>query len=121
LVRAWCFALVAVAVFSLVGCESGSGTAWCDEAEKHQAAFKTEEAIDTEALAAYDRVAQDAPPELRRDLRYVRQLAVAFFTGDPEHQITKPRAEEFVNAIERVDEYLREECGANIATRREGS
>jgi hypothetical protein len=111
----------ALAVFSATGCGSDDGTnnAWCKVAKQKHSAFESDNVADKGAIAQFAKIEAQAPPEVRDDLRLVREGGLAFLRSDPAFSNDPQRTQAAVDARKRVDQYLEDECGIDIPTRGE--
>jgi hypothetical protein len=114
-------ALVAVPSIALAACGDEQRAAWCDAVDRRDAAFEADTLLEDDALAAFRDVEASAPNEIRDDLRTVREAMVVFATDAAAFLRDFPRVDEYGHARDRVDEYLRDECGLDIPERGGGS
>jgi hypothetical protein len=114
--------VVGVAVMIGGGCGSDrKATGFCAEVERGRAGFdSTEPDRSDAALAALDRMIVSAPPTVAPALRTMSTELLVIY-GNPKAAAKDPSIlERYSAAVDRVDEYLRDECGLRIPSRQAG-
>lgn len=101
-----------------VGCGgSGHENAWCKEIKKSRPAFVAKKPNTPRAQAEFDRLAAQAPPEIRADVMRLAEDARLLWKADPKFWLDKDRTDGFNATVQKVDRYLRDECHADIPQR----
>jgi hypothetical protein len=119
-VRTTCLLLLATTITAALAAACGGSSRasdWCGDVSRSDRAFDTDQALDPDALAEFGRLADAAPPAVRAEARVVRRDVVLFLRNDPEVTKDADRVAGLLAAIERLDGYLRDECGVEIPTR----
>ena len=116
--------VVVVGVAAMVGGGCGSdreATGFCAEIEHRHAGFdSTDPKRSTAALAQLDRVIATAPATVAPDLKTMSSTLSQLYRN-PKALVKDPSIlEEYWAAVDRVDQYLRDECGLRIPRRRAG-
>jgi hypothetical protein len=95
------------------GCvQSRSENAWCGLVKKHNEVFDTPKTQNPQALAAYGQIALQAPPTVRPDLLTIVSFSVHLAHGEARY-LLPPLINQWIGARNRVDAYLKTQCGAN--------
>ena len=116
--------VVVVGVAAMVGGGCGGdreATGFCAEIERGHAGFdSTDPHRSTAALAQLDRMIVSAPPTVAPDLKTMSSLLSVIYRN-PKAVVKDPSIlERYSAAVDRVDQYLRDECGLRIPRRRAG-
>jgi hypothetical protein len=111
-------AMTALTTVAAAACDGGCRAAdWCTDVNRRADAFDTDRALDPEALAEFAKVGESAPAPVRDDIRLLHRDLVLLLRSDPEFVQDAARIERMGAAIDRLDDYLREECGVEIPAR----
>jgi hypothetical protein len=105
---------------ALVGCgcsnssKSGSGNAWCRLVKQHNEVFNTTKKT-PKALAAFGKIAAQAPTPIRADIQTVFNEVMHIAQHDARY-LYPPYLTQWTQAKGRVDAYLKTECGVTPPT-----
>jgi hypothetical protein len=118
-VRITLLAALMVPLLAATGCTKAGSTdaatrGWCKLATERRAEFDTTHVLDARALSQFAKIEAQAPAEVRGDLHTVRTLSVSFRKGDAELFRDPTVIPRLVDAIQKVNRYLRTECHARI-------
>ena len=107
-------ALVVGLALAATGCGHDShASAWCTLAKKHNEVFNTNKPGNPKALAAFQRIATQAPRAIRSDVIIVVSYVIHFSHGEVAY-LLPPRINTWRSARDRVDAYLHKECGVTL-------
>lgn len=114
------FAVAAAVVAGGCGGHREAGS-FCAQITSGHAAFDSiDVARSSRALALFDRVAATAPATIAPDLKTVSSV-VSLLYHNPKALLKEPaNFKRFVEARDRVDEYLRQSCGVRIPRSQSG-
>ena len=116
--------LVVVGVAAMVagGCGADrEATGFCAEIERGHAGFdSTDPHRSTAALAQLDRMIGSAPPTVAPDLKTMSSLLSVIYRN-PKAVVKDPSIlDRYSATVDRVDQYLRDDCGLRIPSRHAG-
>jgi hypothetical protein len=91
--------------------------AWCKQIKQSRPAFDVKKPDTPRAQAEFARLAAQAPPEIRADVIRIAEDARALWAGDPKFWLDKDRTDAYNVTLVKVDNYLHDECHADIPQR----